>query len=29
MEGFWLELRKLLEPENYVNGGSGLSKFVA
>ena len=26
---FGLELRKLLEPENYVNGGSGFSKFVA
>ena len=26
---FGLELRKLLEPENYVNGGSSLSKFVA
>ena len=26
---FRLELRKLLEPENYVNGGFGFSKFVA
>ena len=26
---FGLELRKLLEPENYVNGGSGFSKFIA
>ena len=26
---FGLELRKLLELENYVNGGSGFSKFVA
>ena len=26
---FGLELRKLLEPDNYVNGGSGFSKFVA
>ena len=26
---FGLELRKILEPENYVNGGFGHSKFVA
>ena len=26
---FGLELRKMLEPENYVNGGSGFLKFVA
>ena len=26
---FGLELRKMLEPENYVNGGSGQLKFVA
>ena len=26
---FGLELRKMLEPENYVNGGIGQSKFVA
>ena len=26
---FGLELRKLLEPENYVNGGIGQSNFVA
>nr|XP_023895230.1 uncharacterized protein LOC112007156 [Quercus suber] len=26
---FGLELRKLLEPEKYVNGGSGFLKFVA
>ena len=26
---FGLELRKLLKPDNYVNGGSGHSKFVA
>ena len=26
---FGLELRKMLEPKNYVNGGSGHSKFVA
>ena len=26
---FGLELRKMLEPENYVNGGFGQSKFVA
>ena len=26
---FGLELGRLLEPENYVNGGSGFSKFVA
>jgi len=26
---FGLELRKMLEPEYYVNGGSGQSKFVA
>ena len=26
---FGLELRKMLELENYVNGGSGHSKFVA
>ena len=26
---FGLELRKLLEPENYVNGRFGFSKFVA
>ena len=26
---FGLELRKMLEPENYVNGGTGLLKFVA
>ena len=26
---FGLELWKMLEPENYVNGGSGHSKFVA
>ena len=26
---FGLELRKLLEPENFVNGGSSFSKFVA
>ncbi|KAL0001405.1 hypothetical protein SO802_015186 [Lithocarpus litseifolius] len=26
---FGLELRKLLEPENYVNGGSGSLKFFA
>nr|XP_023907385.1 putative disease resistance RPP13-like protein 1 [Quercus suber] len=26
---FGLELRKMLEPENYVNGGSSHSKFVA
>ena len=26
---FGLELRKILEPENYVNGGTGQLKFVA
>ena len=26
---FGLKLRKMLEPENYVNGGTGQSKFVA
>ena len=26
---FRLELRKLLELENYVNGGFGFSKFIA
>ena len=26
---FGLELRKMLEPENYVNGGFDQSKFVA
>ena len=26
---FGLELRKILEPENYVNGGTGHLKFVA
>ena len=26
---FGLELRKMLEPENYVNGGTGQPKFVA
>ena len=26
---FGLELRKMLDPENYVNGGNGQSIFVA
>ena len=26
---FGLELRKMLEPENYVNGGTGQPKLVA
>ena len=26
---FGLELRKMLEPKNYVNGGTGQPKFVA
>ena len=29
MEGFGLELRKMLEPKNYVNGGTGQLKLVA
>ena len=29
MRVFGLELRKMLEQENYVNGGFGHSKFVA